>query len=192
MPTSLDVFPNAASTALQYLSLTFPKDESWTRYNSLQQLTYFITVFVAAPVSIFTGLMQSPALSNHSGWLGKVFNRQRARSVHFMALWWFLLFILAHVTLVFITGARDNLNMMFAGVQNESWSGFAVFAPAKTVTFAGTVATVFALVSVTTVPPVGAGPERLTFTVTVLPPVWLGGASATDDNVAGCTNKVAE
>jgi len=133
VPTSLDVFPNAASTALQYLSLTFPKDESWTRYNSLQQLTYFITVFVAAPVSIFTGLMQSPALSNHSGWLGKVFNRQRARSVHFMALWWFLLFILAHVTLVFITGARDNLNMMFAGVQNESWSGFAVFAPAMVI-----------------------------------------------------------
>ena len=27
-----------------------------------------------------------------------------ARSIHFLALWWFLLFILAHVTLVFMTG----------------------------------------------------------------------------------------
>jgi sulfoxide reductase catalytic subunit YedY len=31
VPTTWDVFPNAASTALQYLSLTFPVDESWTR-----------------------------------------------------------------------------------------------------------------------------------------------------------------
>jgi hypothetical protein len=38
VPTTWDVFPNAVSTALQYLSLTFPPDDSWTRYNSLQQL----------------------------------------------------------------------------------------------------------------------------------------------------------
>src|SRR5581483_3662885 len=77
-----------------------------------------------------TGLMQSPAISNRLGWLGRALNRQRARSIHFLALWWFLLFILAHVTLVFITGARVNLNMMWAGVNDASWSGFAVFAPA--------------------------------------------------------------
>ena len=124
------MIPNAASTALQYLSLTFPADQSWTRYNSLQQLAYFATIFIAAPTSIVTGLMQSPAISNRLGWFGRVLNRQRARSIHFLALWWFLLFILAHVTLVFITGARVNLNMMWAGVNDESWSGFAVFVPA--------------------------------------------------------------
>lgn len=130
VPTTWAVIPNAASTALQYLSLTFPPDHSWTRYNSLQQLAYFATVFIAAPTSILTGLMQSPAISNHLGWFGRVLNRQRARSIHFLALWWFLLYILAHVTLVFITGARVNLNMMWAGVHDGSWSGFAVFVPA--------------------------------------------------------------
>ena len=125
-----EVFPNAVSTALQYLSLTFPVDESWTRYNSLQQLAYFITVFVAAPTSILTGFMQGPAISNHLGWFGRVLNRQRARSIHFLAMWWFLFFILIHVTLVFITGARVNLNMMFAGVHDGSWSGFKIFVPA--------------------------------------------------------------
>ena len=129
VPTTWEVLPNAASTALQYLSLTFPEDHSWTRYNSLQQLAYFLTVFVAAPTSVVTGLLQSPSLSNHLGWIGRVFNRQRARSIHFLAMWWFLLFILAHVTLVFITGARVNLNMMWAGVNDASWSGFAVFTP---------------------------------------------------------------
>jgi len=128
VPTTWEVIPNAASTALQYLSLTFPDDHSWTRYNSLQ-LAYFLTVFVAAPTSIATGFLQSPSLSNHLGWFGRVMNRQRARSVHFLAMWWFLLFILAHVTLVFITGARVNLNMMWAGVDDASWSGFAVFTP---------------------------------------------------------------
>jgi methionine sulfoxide reductase catalytic subunit len=127
VPTSWEVFPNAASTALQYLSLTFPPEESWIRYNSLQQLAYFASVFIAAPVSILTGLMQSPAISNRLGWFGRVLNRQRARSIHFMALCWFLLFILAHVTLVFITGARMNLNMMFAGVHDASWRGVLVF-----------------------------------------------------------------
>jgi methionine sulfoxide reductase catalytic subunit len=130
VPTTWELFPNVASTALQYLSLTFPAEESWTRYNSLQQLTYFITVFVAAPTSILTGFMQSPAISNRLGWFGRVLNRQRARSIHFLAMWWFLLFILIHVTLVFITGARVNLNMMFAGVNDGSWRGFAIFVPA--------------------------------------------------------------
>ncbi len=130
VPSTWEVFPNALSTALQYLSLTFPADHSWTRYNSLQQLAYFFTIFLAAPTSILTGLMQSPAISNRLGWFGRALNRQRARSIHFLALCWFLIFILVHVTLVFITGARVNLNMMWAGVHDSSWSGFAVFLPA--------------------------------------------------------------
>jgi methionine sulfoxide reductase catalytic subunit len=44
-------------------------------------------------------------------------------------MWWFQLFILMHVTLVFITGARVNLNMIFAGVKDGSWSGLAIFVP---------------------------------------------------------------
>ena len=130
VPTTWDVIPNAVSTALQYLSLTFPAEHSWTRYNSLQQVIYFITVFIAAPTSILTGLMQSPAISNRLGWFGRALNRQRARSIHFIALWWFLIFIFIHVTLVFITGARANLNMMFAGLNDGSWRGFANFVPA--------------------------------------------------------------
>ncbi len=113
VPTSWAVFPNALSTALQYLSLQFPVDHSWTNYNSLQQLAYFLTAFVAAPLAVVTGLMQSPAIANRLGWFARILNRQAARTIHFGVLWWFLLFILIHVTLVFITGARQNLNYMF-------------------------------------------------------------------------------
>ena len=127
VPLTWEVFPAALSTAIQYASLNFPVDEGWTRYNGLQQLTYFITVFVAAPISIFTGLMQSPAISNAVGWFGRVFNRQAMRSVHFISFAWFVGFILAHGAMVFVTGIRQNTNHMFAGVDNASWTGFPLF-----------------------------------------------------------------
>jgi DMSO/TMAO reductase YedYZ molybdopterin-dependent catalytic subunit/thiosulfate reductase cytochrome b subunit len=133
VPMTWEVFPAALSTAIQYASLNFPVDESWTRYNGLQQLSYFITVFVAAPVSIATGLMQSPAISNRLGWFGRVFNRQAMRSVHFISFCWFLAFIAAHAVMVFVTGIRQNTNHMFAGVDDKSWAGFPWFLAAMAV-----------------------------------------------------------
>lgn len=130
VPITWEVFPAALSTSIQYASLNFPVDEGWTRYNGLQQLTYFITVFVAAPVSIITGFMQGPAISNRLGWFGRVLDRQRARSVHFISFLWFVLFIIAHGVMVFVTGLRQNTNHMFAGIDDESWSGFPFFAMA--------------------------------------------------------------
>lgn len=129
VPTSWSIFPNAISTALQYLSLNFPIDHTWTNYNGLQQLAYFTTVFIAAPLAVATGLMQGPAISNRLGWFAKIVNRQVARTIHFLVLGWFLFFIFVHVTLVFITGMRQNLNHMFAGVDNASWDGFLIFLP---------------------------------------------------------------
>jgi methionine sulfoxide reductase catalytic subunit len=55
VPLTWEVVSAALSTTIQYASLNFPVGHSWTRYNGLQQLSYFITVFVAAPVSIATG-----------------------------------------------------------------------------------------------------------------------------------------
>jgi sulfoxide reductase catalytic subunit YedY len=133
VPLTWEVFPNALSTAIQYGSLDFPVDQGWTRYNGLQQLTYFITVFVAAPVSIVTGLMQGPAISNKLGWFGRLLNRQAARSIHFISFGWFVIFIVAHGAMVFATGLRQNTNHMFAGVHDASWSGFALFLPAMIV-----------------------------------------------------------
>ena len=127
VPVTWGVFPAALSTAIQYASLNFPVDESWTRYNGLQQLSYFITVFIAAPVSILTGLMQSPAISNRFGLFGTVLNRQAARSIHFISFCWFVLFILAHGVMVFVTGLRENTNHMFAGVESHAWAGFPLF-----------------------------------------------------------------
>ena len=46
---------------------------------------YFITVFIAAPTSIATGLLQGPAISNKLGWLTRTLHRQAARSIHVLS-----------------------------------------------------------------------------------------------------------
>ncbi len=134
VPTSWDVFPNAASVAIQYLSLDWPTDNGWVAYNGLQLLSYFTTVFIAAPAALITGLGMSPALSQRVHWLSKRLSIQHARSLHFVVLVYFLFFILVHVTMVLTTSALRNLNHMFASRDDNSWIGFGIFAAAMVVT----------------------------------------------------------
>ncbi|OHU94249.1 molybdopterin-dependent oxidoreductase [Mycobacterium talmoniae] len=133
VPTSWDVFPNAASTAIQYLSLHWPDDNGWYAYNGLQIIAYFTTVFIAAPAALITALGMSPALSMRFTVISKRLNLQHARSLHFLVLVYFLFFILVHVTLVFATDALRNLNHMFASRDDDSWLGLGVFAAAMVV-----------------------------------------------------------
>lgn len=129
VPTSWDVFPNAVSVMIQYLSLDWPTDNAWVAYNSLQVLAYFTTVFIAAPLAFVTGLGMSPALSTKFKRISKIFSIQFARSVHFLVLLWFLLFIVMHVTLVVATDALHNFNMMYTNTNDgHSWNGFWIFA----------------------------------------------------------------
>ncbi|MGI8847839.1 MAG: molybdopterin-dependent oxidoreductase [Candidatus Dormibacteria bacterium] len=140
VPTSWAIFPNAVSVMIQYLSLRWPTENGWVAYNSLQLLAYFITVFVAAPAALFTGLGMSPALSTRFKSISKRFSIQLARSLHFLVLVWFLFFILMHVTLVFATGPLNNLNHMYAARNDESWLGFWVFAASMVIVIVGWVA----------------------------------------------------
>ena len=128
VPTSWDVFPNALSVAIQYLSLDWPLDNGWVNYNGLQLIAYFVTVFIAAPAALITGLGMSPALSTKFKRISSMFSIQVARSLHFFVLCWFIMFIVVHITLVFMTGALANLNHMYGGRDEESWVGFWVFA----------------------------------------------------------------
>lgn len=130
VPTSWDVFPNALSALIQYLSLDWPTENAWVNYNSLQVLAYFVTVFIASPIAIKTGLRLSP-LWPESGWMHKVFPENLARKLHGIVMFYFLGFVVIHVTLVFTTGALRNLNMMYAGNDGTSWVGAGIFAPRK-------------------------------------------------------------
>jgi DMSO/TMAO reductase YedYZ molybdopterin-dependent catalytic subunit len=98
--------------------------QGWTQFNGLQQLTYFIIVFIAAPLAFITGLLQAPAIAAKFGlgW-GKI-NRQTARIVHFSVMVLFVGFIFIHTTMVWITGVLVNLNHITTGWNMPSWTGW--------------------------------------------------------------------
>ena len=130
VPTSWDVVPNALSSAVQYASLNWPADSAWTHYNALQQLSYFVVVFIAAPLAVLTGLRLSPAwpLNLRVNWL---FPETATRRLHRLTLWFFVGFVGVHVCLVLGTGALTNLNAMFAAINStSSWLGTFIFAGA--------------------------------------------------------------
>ncbi|AEF35890.1 MULTISPECIES: molybdopterin-dependent oxidoreductase [Mycobacteriaceae] len=134
VPTSWAVFPDALSVGIQYLSLDWPDDNGWVAYNGLQQLAYFTTVFIAAPAAVITGIGMSPAVSMRLTRISKRLSIQLARSLHFLVMAYFLVFILVHVTLVFATDAVRNFNHMFAARDGSGLAGFWVFAVAMAVT----------------------------------------------------------
>ncbi len=127
VPTSWEVIPNAVSAALQYASLNWPVENGWVNYNSLQQLAYFVTIFVAAPLAAATGIRMSGAWSSNWKRLSAAYPVEVARAIHFPVMLYFVLFLIAHVTLVLSTGALRNLNHMYGGQDAVNWTGAIIF-----------------------------------------------------------------
>jgi len=134
VPTSWEVFPNALSAALQYVSLEWPTENGWVNYNSLQQLAYFATVFIAAPLAAITGYRMSGLWPKNAKTLNAAYPVEWARAIHFPVMLYFVAFIFVHVALVFATGALRNLNHMYAAQGSvdgvayaDNWTGFWMF-----------------------------------------------------------------
>lgn len=134
VPTSWEVFPNALSAMLQYLTLEWPVENGWVNYNSLQQLMYFTIVFIAAPLAAITGVRMSEWWPKDAEKLNRIYPAPIARAIHYPTMLFFVLFVIVHVFLVFATGALANLNHMFAGTDQVSWAGFWWFAAGFVVT----------------------------------------------------------
>ena len=120
VPTSPAVFVQAWNTFVLYANFHFPPEPNgFYGYNALQQLAYFATVFILAPLAILTGMAMSPALVNRFPRYTKIFGgRQGARSTHFLVLIGFICFIVIHVTLVALTGFERNMNHIVLGTDD--------------------------------------------------------------------------
>lgn len=119
IPTSWSVFPEAWHTLLTYLSFHMPPETG--HYNALQQLSYAGVVFLLGPLLILTGAAMSPALSARFPWYPRLFGgRQAARSLHFLGLGLFSLFILVHVVMVALHGLGKNLGKIVLGSEQAS------------------------------------------------------------------------
>ncbi|MBN9190015.1 MAG: cytochrome b/b6 domain-containing protein [Microbacterium sp.] len=137
VPTSWEVFPNALTAALKYVSLNWPTEDGWVNYNALQQLAYFATVFLAAPLAAISGVRMSGVWPKNAKTLNRAYPVEWARAVHFPVMLYFVLFIIVHVALVLATGALRNLNHMYGGSDQVNWIGFWIFAASLAVIAAG-------------------------------------------------------
>ncbi|MCE9524964.1 MAG: molybdopterin-dependent oxidoreductase [Planctomycetales bacterium] len=125
VPNSWQVMPDAWAVFVHYATFHLPDEpNSFYQYNALQQLTYFGVVFILAPLAILTGLSMSPALTNRFKWYPKLpGNRQIGRSLHFLVMCAFVIFLVGHVIMVVVTGFTRNMNHIVMGTDGLSPAG---------------------------------------------------------------------
>jgi thiosulfate reductase cytochrome b subunit len=85
-------------------------------YNVLQKLSYLLLIFGLFPLILVTGCAMSPWLDSMlPGWVNLLGGRQSARTLHFIAAFALVLFVLIHVFEVVVTGFWNNLRSMVTG-----------------------------------------------------------------------------
>jgi thiosulfate reductase cytochrome b subunit len=130
IPTSPSIFSEALNTAFMYANLQSPPPGH--PYNPLQQLTYFGVIFLLGPLMIASGAAMSSALGARFPRYPRIFGgRQVARSLHFLGLVAFLLFIGIHIAMVTLERFPENMgNILFGnpkGINMATAAGLFAF-----------------------------------------------------------------
>ena len=117
LPARADVAWGSLSRAVSdHLRWKRPGVETSVAYNVLQRLTYLAVVFVVFPLMIWTGLAMSPAIvSVFPVFVTVVGGQQSARSIHFFAADFLVLFLLVHIAMVYLAGFRHRMGAMITG-----------------------------------------------------------------------------
>ncbi len=125
VPRSWQIVPDAWAYWVHYATFHLPPEPNgFYHYNGLQQLAYFGVVFILAPLAILTGPSMSPALTNRFAWYPSLpGNRQIGRSLHFLVMCAFILFVIGHVAMVAITGFVRNMNHIVVGIDDTGLAG---------------------------------------------------------------------
>lgn len=124
IPTSWSVFPNAWNDFLGYITLHIPPVSAFQPYDALQQLAYAGVAFVLPVVMILTAFAMSPAFTNRFPRYTLLFGgrRQVARSLHFLGMIAFSIFIIIHVTLVALVYFYRNVKLITFGTTNVDFA----------------------------------------------------------------------
>ena len=101
---------------IDHMRFKHPVGEAAKRYNVLQKLAYLAVIFVLLPLVILMGMAMSPWLDGVlPGWVDIVGGRQSARTLHFIAAWLLVVFVLIHVFEVIVSGLWNHLRSMITG-----------------------------------------------------------------------------
>ncbi len=122
IPTSWSIIPDAFQTFLTYISFHIPPASDFHPYDPLQQLAYAGVVFLLGPFMLLTGATMSPAVAARFPWYIKLFGgRQVGRSLHFLSLIAFILFIIVHTALVLIVHFQNNIRDIVLGSERTNF-----------------------------------------------------------------------
>lgn len=129
IPTSWSVFPDAWHDLIGYLTFHIPPESAFHPYDALQQITYAGVAFLLPTLMILTALAMSPAFTNRFPRYTLLFGgrRQVARSLHFIGMVLFSVFILIHVAMVSLVYFYRNVKLITFGTTHVN------LAPALTV-----------------------------------------------------------
>lgn len=115
VPTGTDL-RGVGRAVKDHILLRHPKGEDAKRYNVLQKMAYMGVLFGLAPLIVLSGLTMSPTIDAAFPWLLSLFGgRQAARTIHFIACFSFIGFIVIHLSQVVLTGLVNNLRSMITG-----------------------------------------------------------------------------
>ncbi len=107
---------NIGRDIVQHLKFNFEHGEG--KYNVLQKIAYSGVILVLIPLMIVTGMAMSPGMEATWPWLSEIFGgRQSARSIHFLAAWGLLAFLVIHILLVLASGPVRQVRDMITGGQ---------------------------------------------------------------------------
>jgi thiosulfate reductase cytochrome b subunit len=107
---------NIGRSIVDHVRFKHPTGDAATRYNVLQSLTYLIVIFGLLPLIVVAGLAMSPRIDTvFTGWVDLLGGRQSARTLHFLAAFGLLLFVVVHVAEVFIAGVWNEMRSMITG-----------------------------------------------------------------------------
>ncbi len=114
-PTGKD-WRSIGKSLRDHLILRHPGGEEAKRYNVLQKLAYASILFILGPLIVLTGLAMSPTIDTAFPWLLTIFGgRQAARTIHFVACFSFVGFVIIHILQVILTGFFNNIRSMVTG-----------------------------------------------------------------------------
>ncbi len=128
VPTSWSLFPDSVRAVGTYLQFKITDPLPGEPFNAAQKLSYFVVVFLLAPVQILTGAAMSPSVIARFPRYTRLFGgRQKARSLHFLGLVAFAGFTVVHTAMVLVHGLpREFAAMVLGSYQADRTLGLAI------------------------------------------------------------------
>jgi thiosulfate reductase cytochrome b subunit len=108
--------PVIGKDLINHLKMQIPPAATGPHYGVLQKSTYLFVIFLLLPVIVMTGLTMSPAISAAYPFLPTMFfGAQSARTIHFFASAFLVLFVIVHLIMIIRSGFIKQMKAMTIG-----------------------------------------------------------------------------